>query len=156
MNAQRPSNRFDSRMIRKPHRQPRFQRTAWGFVTLAFWGFYFYLWAPLVTLFSWLVGGRLAWQQLYERQSQFDPYVLVALPLMLLGASVLLIGWAEYNRARFRGHERRLPRPLASLNEVAADLGASTGLAERLMGCKAATLHMDDHARPVGIRREVV
>ena len=42
MNAQRPSNRFDSRMIRKPHRQPRFQRTAWGFVTLAFWGFYFY------------------------------------------------------------------------------------------------------------------
>jgi hypothetical protein len=41
-----PSNRFDSRMIRKPHRQPRFQRTAWGFVTLAFWGFYFYLWAP--------------------------------------------------------------------------------------------------------------
>jgi len=110
----------------------------------------------LVTLFSWLIGGQLAWQQLYERQSHFDPYVLVALPLMLLCASVLLIGWAEYNRARFRGHERRLPRPLASLNEVAVDLGASTGLAERLLGCKAATLHMDDHARPIGIRREVV
>ena len=92
MNAQRPSNRFDSRMIRKPHRQPRFQRTAWGFVTLAFWGFYFYLWAPLVTLFSWLIGGQLAWQQLYERQSQFDPYVLVALPLMLLCASAWLGG----------------------------------------------------------------
>ncbi|MBN4970606.1 poly-beta-1,6-N-acetyl-D-glucosamine biosynthesis protein PgaD [Stenotrophomonas maltophilia] len=156
MNAQRPSNRFDSRMIRKPHRQPRFQRTAWGFATLAFWGFYFYLWAPLVTLLSWLIGGQMAWQQLYERKNQFDPYVLVALPLMLLCASVLLIGWAEYNRARFRGHDRRLPRPLASLNEVAADLGASTGLAERLLGCKAATLHMDDHARPIGIRREVV
>ena len=89
MNAQRPSNRFDSRMIRKPHRQPRFQRTAWGFVTLAFWGFYFYLWAPLVTLVSWLVGGQLAWQQLYERQSQFDPYVPVSythltLPTILL------------------------------------------------------------------------
>ena len=58
MNAHHPSNRFDSRMIRKPHRQPRFQRTAWGFVTLAFWGFYFYLWAPLVTLLSWLIGGQ--------------------------------------------------------------------------------------------------
>ncbi len=40
MKAQRPSNRFDSRMIRKPHRQPRFQRTAWGFVTRVL-GFYF-------------------------------------------------------------------------------------------------------------------
>lgn len=156
MNAKRPSNRFDSRMIRRPHRQPRFQRTAWGFVTLAFWGFYFYLWAPLVTLFSWLIGGQMAWQQLYERQNQFDPFVLVALPLLLLGSAVLLIAWAEYNRARFRGHDRRLPRPRASLQEVAADLGASAGLAERLAGCKAVTLHMDDLARPVGVRREVL
>jgi hypothetical protein len=28
---------------------------------------------PLVTLLSWLIGGQLAWRQLYERQSQFDP-----------------------------------------------------------------------------------
>ncbi|WP_353101811.1 poly-beta-1,6-N-acetyl-D-glucosamine biosynthesis protein PgaD, partial [Stenotrophomonas lactitubi] len=46
--ASKPSNRFDSRLIQKPRQQPRLQRTAWGFVTLAFWGFYFYLWAPLV------------------------------------------------------------------------------------------------------------
>lgn len=156
MNAQRPSNRFDSRMIRRPHRQPRFQRTAWGFVTLAFWGFYFYLWAPLVTLFSWLVGGDMAWQQLYVRQNHLDAFVLVALPVMLACAGLMLISWAEYNRARFRGHDQRQPRPLASLHEIAADLGASAGLAERLAGCKAATLHMDDRARPVGMRREVV
>ena len=41
-----------------------------GFVTLAFWGFYFYLWAPLVTLFSWLIGGQLAWQ-LYPESTTF-------------------------------------------------------------------------------------
>ncbi|MFS2043989.1 poly-beta-1,6-N-acetyl-D-glucosamine biosynthesis protein PgaD, partial [Stenotrophomonas geniculata] len=117
MNAQRPSNRFDSRMIRKPHRQPRFQRTAWGFVTLAFWGFYFYLWAPLVTLLSWLIGGQMAWQQLYERKNQFDPYVLVALPLMLLCASVLLIGWAEYNRARIRRPPPRQPPERCVINK---------------------------------------
>ena len=106
--------------IRKPHRQPRFQHTAWGFVTLAFWGFYFYLWAPLVTLLSWLIGGQLAWQQLYERQNQLDPYVLVALPLMLLCASVLLIGWAEYNRVRFQGRENRRAPALVERSEVAA------------------------------------
>lgn len=143
-------------MIRKPHRQPRFQRTAWGFVTLAFWGFYFYLWAPLVTVFSWLIGGNMAWQQLYDRQNQIDPFVLIALPVMLLCAATLLIAWAEYNRARFRGHDRRRPRPLATLHEVAVDLGASPGLAERLAGCKAATLHMDEAARPVGMRRDVL
>ena len=117
MNAHHPSNRFDSRMIRKPHRQPRFQRTAWGFVTLAFWGFYFYLWAPLVTLLSWLIGGQPGGSCTNDRAS--STRTCWSRCHCCCCASVLLITWAEYNRARFRGRERRQPRPLASLNEVA-------------------------------------
>ncbi|MCC7632994.1 poly-beta-1,6-N-acetyl-D-glucosamine biosynthesis protein PgaD [Stenotrophomonas rhizophila] len=156
MNTVKSTRRFDSRLIQKPHRQPRLQRTAWGFVTLAFWGFYFYLWAPLVTLVSWLLGGQLAWLQLYEYKQAVDPFVLIALPVMLVACAVLLIAWAEYNRLRFAGKERRLPHQDAPLADIARDLGASPALAAQLAGGKAVTLHMDDQARPVGVTHQVL
>ncbi|MEN5426178.1 poly-beta-1,6-N-acetyl-D-glucosamine biosynthesis protein PgaD [Stenotrophomonas pennii] len=156
MNAHKPSRRFDSRLIQKPRQQPRLQRTAWGFVTIAFWAFYFYLWAPVVTLVSWLVGGRLAWLQLYERKQQLDPFLVIALPVLLIGCAALLILWAEYNRYRFAGKERRAPRVDVALAEIARDLGASDALARQLSGAKAVTLHMDDDARPVGLTEQAL
>jgi len=151
MSTDTPSRRFDSRLIQKPRQQPRLQRTAWGFVTLAFWAFYFYLWAPVLTLASWLAGGHLAWVQLYERKQQLDPFLMIALPVLLVGCAALLILWAEYNRFRFAGRERRAPRIDIALPEIAYDLGASVALAQQLSNAKSLTLHMDDHARPVGL-----
>ena len=148
------SNRFDSRLIQKSRQQPRLQRTAWGFVTLAFWGFYFYLWAPLVTLVSWLLGGHLAYVQLYQRKQHVDPFVMIALPVILVCCSLLLIAWAEYNRYRFGRKERRAPREDSSRADIAHALGATDALAEQLMNAKAVTLHMDDNARPVGMTRQ--
>ncbi len=148
------SNRFDSRLIQKSRQQPRLQRTAWGFVTLAFWGFYFYLWAPLVTLVSWLLGGHLAYVQLYQHSQHVDPFVMIALPVILVCCSLLLIAWAEYNRYRFGGKERRAPREDSRREDIAHALGATDALAEQLMNAKAVTLHMDDNARPVGMTRQ--
>lgn len=156
MNTVKSNRRFDSRLIQKPLKQPRLQRTAWGFVTLAFWGFYFYLWAPLVTLISWLLGGRLAWLQLYEYKQTIDPFIVIALPVMLVCTAVLLIAWAEYNRMRFAGKERRAPHTDTSREEIARDLGASPALAAQLASGKAVTLHMDDNARPVGLSNQVL
>ena len=150
------SNRFDSRLIQKSRQQPRLQRTAWGFVTLAFWGFYFYLWAPLVTLVSWLLGGHLAYVQLYQRKQHVDPFVMIALPVILVCCSLLLIAWAEYNRYRFAGKERRGPHEDASRAEIAHSLGASDQLAEQMFGAKAITLHMDEHARPLGMTAQLL
>ena len=155
MNAKpKATRRFDSRLIRKSRNQPRLQRTAWGFVTLAFWGFYFYLWAPLVTAISWLLGGHLAFLQLYEYKQSIDPFLVIALPIILVCTAVLLIAWAEYNRFRFAGKERRNPRQDVTREEMARDLGATPALAAELLTGKAVTLHMDDHARPVGLSHQ--
>lgn len=151
MNTVKSTRRFDSRLIQKPRQQPRFQRTAWGFVTIAFWAFYFYLWAPLVTLISWLLGGQMAWAQLYEQKQTIDPFVVIALPVMLLCCAALLIAWAEYNRMRFTGKERRLPHDDVTRAEIAHDLGASVAVAASLADGKSVTLHMDEHARPVRV-----
>lgn len=146
-----PSNRFDSRLIQKPQLQPKAQRTLWGLLTLLLWGFYFYLWAPLVTLLAWVFGIRLSWLELYEYKQRLDPFVLIVLPLILVCCSVLLILWAEYNRARFSGKDRRSSQKDVLLPQVAQNLGASAELAAQLANSKNATLHMDDLARPTAI-----
>ncbi len=154
-NSERPSTKFDSRLIRKPRQQPRIQRTLWGAVNVAFWAFLMVLCAPLLTLLSWLFGIRLAWRQLYEYQDQVDPFLLLAAPLILLGCAVALIAWAEYNRIRFTGKERRSAVAPIGTAQIARDLGASAALAEGLAGSKSVILHMDDHARPIGFTRQL-
>ena len=86
--------KFDSRLIRKPMKQPRLQRAAWGFVTLGFWMVYVYLWTPLVTLLLWLLGIRTAFFELYVREHAIEPFLLFSLPLLALACALLLISWA--------------------------------------------------------------
>ncbi|KAF1015756.1 MAG: hypothetical protein GAK31_01233 [Stenotrophomonas maltophilia] len=105
-------------------------------------------------MLSWVLGGHLAWLQLYEHKQQLDPFLVIALPVILLCCALLLIAWAEYNRLRFAGKERRGARTDATRAEVAAGLGASMALAEQLANAKAVTLHMDDNARPVGMTEQ--
>ena len=143
--------KFDSRLIERPNAQPRLQRTAWGVVTMVFWGAYFYLWAPVITLVMWLLGVRASVIELYLREHKVDPFLLVVLPLMALSTAVLLIGWAEFNRYRYAGKERRQPLDDVGIEQVAAALGATMALAESLGRAKIAVLQMDAAARPLAI-----
>lgn len=143
--------KYDSRLIRKPHAQPALRRTAWGFVTAAFWAFYLYLWAPLVTLLLWAFGIRTAAYELYLRGSHVEPFLLAVLPLLTLACAALLVAWAEYNRWRFGGHDRRRPQPDAPRAEIAAALGADEATAAALLAGKRTVLRMDDRARPAGV-----
>lgn len=146
--------RFDSSLIRKPRQQPRLHRTLWGAVNVAFWALLMVLCVPLLTLLSWLLGIRLAWRQLYEYQDQVDPFLLMVMPLILLCCALGLIGWAEYNRLRFSGEERRNAIAPIGIQQIAHELGASDALAAGLAGSKSVVLHMDEQARPVGFTRQ--
>lgn len=145
--------KYDSRLIRKPYAQPRLKRAAWGFVTAAFWGLYIYLWLPLVTLILWLLGVRTAFFELYTRQHQVEPFLIVAIPVMAAVCALALIGWAEYNRWRFASQDRRSPQEDVGVDEVAERLGASLALASQLGQSKVSLLHMNDHAIPESMSR---
>jgi biofilm PGA synthesis protein PgaD len=69
---------------------------------------------------------------------------------------VLLIGWAEYNRARASVAASDACRDRWPASMKWRPIWAPAPGWPSALGCKAATLHMDDHARPIGIRREVV
>lgn len=140
--------KYDSRLIRKPYAQPRLKRAAWGFVTAAFWGLYIYLWLPLVTLILWLLGVRTAFFELYTRQHQVEPFLIIAIPAMAALCALVLIGWAEYNRWRFARQDRRSPQEDVGMDEVARCLGADQRLAQQLGQSKVTLLHMNEQAIP--------
>jgi len=144
--------RFDSRLIQKRRAQPRLRRTAWGFVTAVFWGMYVYLWMPVITLVLWLLGIRNAYFELYLREHRVEPFLLIALPSMAVCAAALLIVWAEYNRWRFAGKDRRGAPASASLDEIALALGANAELGAAINAGRVMVLNMDGHAIPRAVR----
>lgn len=153
MNAQTFDD-ADRQVIYLPHRQHRAKRTFYGVMTLVAWVVYAYLWLPLATLVLWVAGVRLSYIELYLRDQRLDTALLVTLPLLLLACAILLIGWAEYNRLRFRGRERRLAQVDVDNVEVAQALSAPPALGAAFLDAQRAVLAMDPGGRPLAIRVE--
>lgn len=145
--------KHDGRLIHNTSAQPVLRRTAWGFITAAFWLVYLYLLMPLVTLVLWALGIRTAFYELYVRESEVDPFLMFVLPLLAGLCAILLIGWAGYNRMRFSGADRRHRAADVPGGEVAFALGASQKVAAVLAESKVAVLHMDQCATPIQVTR---
>ena len=144
--------KFDPRIISKPGAQPALHRSFFGVITAAFWALYLYLWLPLLTLVLWLFGIRTTIFELYLREHQIDPFLILALPLIAITATILLILWAEYNRWRFKDKERRNPQANVTLDRVAAALHATPEIAAELNSGRISILHMDqERAYPLSV-----
>lgn len=143
--------KFDSHVIYKPRSQPKLQRGFFSIVTFAFWMAYAYLWLPLLTLFLWLLGVRTATFELYLREHQVEPFLLISLPLLAVASAMVLIAWAEYNRWRFRNKDRRGGFPNVERQDIARVFGSSAEIAQSLAASKVAVLRMDDSAAPIGV-----
>lgn len=147
--------KYDSTCIHNPSAQPALQRTAWGFVTAAFWLFYLHLLMPLVTLVLWAMGIRTVFSELYLRESHIEPFLVFVLPVLACACAALLIGWAGYNRARFGGVERRQRATNVSRDDIALALGANALVSAGLAEAKIGVLHMDERAIPVALSRQM-
>ena len=143
--------KHDARIVRLEHAQPPLQRTLWRGVALGFWLFYVYLWLPGSTLLAWTLGFRMMYGELYERSDHLDPFVIAALPPIAVLSACLLIAWAEHNRLRFSGRERRLRTPDVSREDIARTLGATPDVADLMAVEKVAILDMDAAAHPVAV-----
>lgn len=110
----------NSLIIEKPELQPAVHRYGWGLVTFAFWTLYVYLWIPLITLLAWWIGVYLFNIHMVELQGYDGLSNKLALYLfVILSLSALLIGWANIERLRFQGVNRRQGRPEVTLSQVA-------------------------------------
>ncbi|KAF1017636.1 MAG: hypothetical protein GAK31_00904 [Stenotrophomonas maltophilia] len=139
-------------VIVRPERLARPQRFLQRMATLLAWSAYAWLWVPLVTLVAWLLGLHAGWQRLYLQRNAVDPFVLAALPVIALLCGLLLIGWAEYNRARFADADRRARRADVADAAVQARLQAPAQVVQALRQHRVVTVSMDEQARPVAAR----
>ena len=138
-------------LIYSPQNQSSVQRGLYGTITLVAWAVYFYLILPLVTLLLWWLGLRGSYMRLWLPEAGFDRTLAFTLPLLAVVCALVLIGWAEINRARFQNRERRSQTADARPEEIADALGASHPFAERLRGARVATLTLDEEAALSGV-----
>ncbi len=139
----------EDRLIQNERNLPVMRRTFWGVLTAVFWVTYVYLWLPLITLLMWYLGVRQARLELYLRTHSFDPYLLIVLPVIAILAAMTLVIWAEYNRNRFSGGDRRAETPVLAHSAIVNDLGGNADIATTLAGHKVCVLHMNEHAVPM-------
>ena len=135
-------------IINVPERQGRAQHSISRMFTALAWLGYLYLWLPLVTLVAWALGMHRTYALMYRDQHAVEPFLLLSLPLIAMACAIVLLGWAEYNRARFGGPERRRPMPPVDDVQVAVGLGADAATADTLRGNRIVVLALDAQARP--------
>lgn len=135
-------------LIQQPHRQPRLLRAAWAGVTLALWLAYAGLALPLALPWLDAVNGPGRAPLDWLARHGGDITLSWTLAVAAVGASLLLVGWAELERVRQRA--RRPARlPDAQATAIAHRLHASRALHAQLTAGKIVRLHLDDAARPI-------
>lgn len=145
------SSQLQSRLIDNSDKLPTAHHVFWGGVTGVFWLLYLYLWLPLITLAMWLLGVNNTLVELYIPEGRVDAYLLVALPLIALVCAVVLSTWAEYNRQRFKGTDRRKAVESVDIEMLALGLGVSSAVAAAMRAGKHMTLTMSDAAIPTAV-----
>ena len=135
-------------IIEARHASTGRQKVVFGTLTLAFWAVWTYLWLPVVTFFAWLFGIHTVDDQMFVNggyktlQHMLGLYLAIALQL---GAA--LVGWGVYNLIRFRGVERRLPRPIAETSALASHHAVTPDDLARWQGAAKLRVEHDEHGR---------
>ena len=91
-------------IIDDPGLQKLRHRYAYSAVTLTFWVIWIYLWLPLISFLSWVVGLNLFYKEMIVQNGYQLFFGLVGwyvLVVLIIGS--ILLGWAGYNLFRFRG-----------------------------------------------------
>lgn len=153
MNAR---DRVDSELfIHRPTLQAGHGKLVFRILTAIAWALYLYLWLPLATLALWWGGAHLGLHELrrYPQYVDLDLFVVVAKAFAV--ALVLLLGWAEYNRRRFQGVDRRQPQPALDPAETAQAMACSPALARQLRLSRRAIVRLDEEAIVQGLQAAV-
>jgi len=117
----------DELIINRPDLKSRPLIFGEGVLTLIFWGFWFYLWLPLISVVAWLLGFRILYSHIMALGG-LDEF-LVQLNIFSIGifaASGILALWSFYNLKRYGAYNRRNKFYYSDLHGLAAHLSLST------------------------------
>jgi len=139
-------------IIDRPDLQTIRQRFGYSFLTFVFWLIWFYLWIPLISLGGWLFGIDLFYDEMVVRDG-LDALIellgLYFLVIFLISATLGL--WAMVNLWRFRGKNRRGPRPTVNEEQLAEDFNVTSQQVVAWRQCKRLVISHDAEGNIVSI-----
>ncbi len=98
-----------------------------GILTLLFWGFWFYLWLPLISVVAWLLGFQVLYSHIMALGGLDEFFVqLNIFSIGIFSASGILALWSFYNLKRYGAYNRRNKIYRTDLHGLAAHLSLST------------------------------
>jgi len=134
--------------------RPAVRRVTEISITMAFWLVWVYLILPLVNLLMWLLGVRLFVDEMLVQGGYVALLAeLRTYGLAVLGMSLAMLVWIEWNQRRYGVHNQRLhsPHPLTSF-EQAALAGLTVDDLAALQTAQCVVLDFDEQDRLV-VRR---
>ncbi len=117
----------DKLIINRPDLKSRPLLFGEGILTLLFWGFWFYLWLPLISVVAWLLGFKILYSHIIALGG-LDEF-LVQLNIFSIGifsASGILALWSFYNLKRYGAYNRRNKVYTTDLHGLAAHFSLTT------------------------------
>ena len=139
-------------IFERPESQPKSARRAMMLLTGIGWSVWIYLWRPLLTLVAWMLGANLMqnqWVELAGWTGLID-FSIDTMPYGIALCAGLLI-WATVNLLRFRGSERRKPKPLATAEDDARWTRASADDLRDGRRLKRVVCRHDDEGHLLGL-----
>jgi biofilm PGA synthesis protein PgaD len=116
------------------------------------WGFYLYLWVPLVSLFAWVLGFELAYDIMMRAGGARDLSSILAVYAVIIGVIfVVVTAWSLINRVRYRGLNRRLLGKPVSDDAIAGFFGVDPLTLPALRKARRVRLDFDLAGRPVAV-----
>lgn len=142
----------DSLIINRPDLKSRTLIFGEEIVTLIFWGFWFYLWLPLISLIAWLLGFRLLYIHMVELGG-FDGF-LEQLDTFTLGIALVsgtLACWSLYNLKRYGKYKRRNKILVTDLGKLTEEFSITTQDLQHIQQAKRITFSFDEQQEISGI-----
>lgn len=141
--------RAQDAVISRPDGVPRMRRGVFAALTAAAWTGFAWLLAPVLTLALWAAGAVTLYDEAVTRFGDVQSVVLVGVTGSAAVLAVVLLAWAEVQRHRFGGPERRRRPDDVEPVEVAAALGADAEVTATLRSGRVVVVHVDEAGRPV-------
>ena len=132
-------------ILNKPHLVAPLTKVVSALITVVFWGFFVYLWWPLITLVAGMLGYHTINELTYAADMLNVRHLTISYALIVMALSGSLLLWAAVEYFRFRNlNRRRWPNAVA-----VADLATYSSLPEsdlqQLQSERRMVAHHDDH-----------
>jgi biofilm PGA synthesis protein PgaD len=132
-------------IIEKPERQRPLQRATFALITMVAWTLWISLWMPVLTAIAWLLGLQNAYEQLGLMHPLHAVGDLKMVAMVALASSLSIGTWAQYNRIRFSGKQRRRGNRPLDIAEMAPALATSLNTAKQLRTGRRSVIHFTDN-----------